>query len=60
MHKMFLSSRRKGKFVTVKKTYATVKIFWFIITITNINQMHEVEYNAFNGAQSFLMLNKSD
>jgi hypothetical protein len=23
-----------------------------LITTTNINQMHEVEYNTFNGAQS--------
>jgi hypothetical protein len=30
----------------------TVKTFWFIVTTTNINQMHEVEYNTFNGAQS--------
>jgi hypothetical protein len=40
--------------MTVQKTYVTVKTFWFIITsmYTNINQMHEVEYNTFNGAQS--------
>ena len=52
IHKTFLSSWRKGKFVTVKKKYVTVKTFWFIITTTNINQMHEIEYSAFNGAQS--------
>ena len=51
IQKTFLSPWRKGIFVTVKKTCVTVKTFWFIITITNINQMHEVEYNTFNRAQ---------
>jgi hypothetical protein len=35
---------RKGIFVTVKT-------FWFIITTTHINQMHEVEYSTFNRPQ---------
>ena len=51
IQKTFLSPWRKGIFVTVKKTCVTVKTFWFIITITNINQMHEVEYNTFKRAQ---------
>jgi hypothetical protein len=42
---------QKTFFVTVKKTYVMVKTFWFIITTTKINQMHEVEYNTFNRAQ---------
>ena len=45
IHKTFLSLWRNGKFVTVKT-------FWFKITTTNINQIHEVEYSTFNGAQS--------
>jgi hypothetical protein len=52
IQKTFLSSWQKGIFVTVKKTCVTVKTFWFIITPTHINQMHEVEYNTFNSAQS--------
>jgi hypothetical protein len=47
----FFSSWLKGIFVTVKKTCVTVKTFWFIITTTHINQMHEVEYNIFSCAQ---------
>jgi hypothetical protein len=51
IHKTFLKSCRKGIFVTVKKTCVTVNTFWFMITTTNINQKHEVEYNTFNRAQ---------
>ena len=37
------------KTITVKKTCVTVKILWFILATTNINQIQEVEYNTFKG-----------
>jgi hypothetical protein len=56
IHKTFLSSWRKIHFVTVKKPFVTVMTFWFIMTTTNINQMHEVAHNTLNNSPLLDML----
>ena len=49
---LLLHMLHNSKYNIQENIFESVKTFWFIITTTNIKQMHEVEYNTFNRAQS--------